>query len=98
VDTGNRKVQKQDFLKRTMEFGLRVVHLVETLPKTQTGQVFGRQLLRRGTSVGANYRSAVRGKSDPSGHRQFDQNCARSQITFRSLADSFPVSGIRNPK
>jgi four helix bundle protein len=63
VDTGNRKVQKQDFQKRTMEFGLRVVHLVETLPKTQTAQVLGRQLLRSGTSVGANYRSAVRGKS-----------------------------------
>ena len=46
-----------------MEFGLRVVHLVETLPKTQTAQVLGRQLLRSGTSAGANYRSAVRGKS-----------------------------------
>ena len=46
-----------------MDFGLPVIHLVETLPKTQTAQVLGRQLLRSGTSVGANYRSAVRGKS-----------------------------------
>jgi four helix bundle protein len=56
-------MQKEDFLRRTMEFGLRIIHFVETLPKSQTGQVLGRQLLRCGTSVGANYRSAVRGKS-----------------------------------
>src|SRR5439155_8090507 len=56
-------MQKKDFLKRTMEFGLRIIRFVETLPKNQTGSVLGRQLLRCGTSVGANYRSAVRGKS-----------------------------------
>ena len=56
-------MKKEDFLKRTMEFGLRVIRFVETLPKTSTGEVLGRQLLRCGTSVGANYRSAVRGKS-----------------------------------
>jgi four helix bundle protein len=37
--------------------------LVEALPKGRTGDVIGRQLLRCGTSVGANYRSACRGKS-----------------------------------
>lgn len=56
-------MKKEDFLKRTRAFGLRVIHLVETLPRTQTAQILGRQLLRAGTSVGANYRAAVRAKS-----------------------------------
>jgi four helix bundle protein len=56
-------MQKEDFLKRTMAFGLRVIRLVESLPKRQVATVLGNQLLRAGTSVGANYRAAVRGKS-----------------------------------
>lgn len=57
------EMQKKDFAKRTMLFGLRVIRLVESLPKSQTAYVVGNQLLRAGTSVGANYRSALRGKS-----------------------------------
>jgi four helix bundle protein len=56
-------MQKEEFLKRTMNFGLRVIRLVESLPKRQVAVVLGNQLLRAGTSVGANYRAAVRGKS-----------------------------------
>jgi four helix bundle protein len=49
--------------KRTKAFALRVIKLVESLPKGRTADVIGRQLLRSGTSVGANYRSACRAKS-----------------------------------
>jgi four helix bundle protein len=56
-------MQKEEFLKRTMNFGLRVIRLVDSLPKHQVATVLGNQLLRAGTSVGANYRAAVRGKS-----------------------------------
>ena len=56
-------MKKEDFVKRTMSFGLRVIRLVNSLPKQQVAPVLGRQLLRAGTSVGANYRAAVRGKS-----------------------------------
>ncbi len=56
-------MDKEEFKKRTRAFGLRAIRVVESLPKTQTGQILGRQLLRSGTSVGANYRAAVRGKS-----------------------------------
>ena len=56
-------MKKEDFVKRTMNFGLRVIRLVNSLPKQQVAQVLGHQLLRAGTSVGANYRAAVRGKS-----------------------------------
>ena len=46
-----------------MHFGLRIIRLVESLPHSQSARVIGNQLLRAGTAVGANYRSAVRGKS-----------------------------------
>lgn len=49
--------------KRTKQFGLRIIRLVEALPKTQTASVIGKQLLRCATSVGANYRAACKGKS-----------------------------------
>ena len=49
--------------KRTKQFGLRVIQLVESLPKTKTATAIGNQLLRSGTSVGTNYRAACRGRS-----------------------------------
>ena len=48
---------------RTRRYPLRIIKLVESLPKTQTAGVIGKQLLRSGTSVGANYRAACRAKS-----------------------------------
>ncbi len=53
-----------DLMKeRTQSFALRIIKLVESLPNTQTANIVGKQLLRCGTSVGANYRAACRGKS-----------------------------------
>ncbi|MBM4167480.1 MAG: four helix bundle protein [Ignavibacteria bacterium] len=54
---------EQDLRKRTKQFALRVIKLVSALPKSQTGKVVGNQLLRAGTSVGANYRAACRARS-----------------------------------
>lgn len=48
---------------RTKQFALRVINLVNALPKSQAGKVLGNQLLRSGTSVGANYRAACRARS-----------------------------------
>ena len=56
-------MDEQLFKQRTKKLALRVIDLIEDLPKTRTADVIGRQLLRSGTSVGANYRSACRGKS-----------------------------------
>jgi four helix bundle protein len=53
----------RDLRQRTRKFALRVIRLVEALPKTRTAEVIGKQLLRAGTSVGANYRAACRAKS-----------------------------------
>jgi four helix bundle protein len=49
--------------KRKKQFGIRVINLVEALQQTRTARVLGNQLLRCGTSVGANYRSACRARS-----------------------------------
>jgi four helix bundle protein len=68
AETGDQKPEREashpsDFRDRTFQFGVRCVRLVENLPKTMVAQTVGRQLLRAGTSVGANYRAAVRGRS-----------------------------------
>jgi four helix bundle protein len=52
-----------DLRDRTKQFSLRVIRLFGSLPKTAEAQVIGRQLLRSGTSVAANYREAGRGRS-----------------------------------
>jgi four helix bundle protein len=49
--------------RRTKKFGLEVIKLVESLPTDQVSRVLSNQLLRSGTSVGANYRAACRAKS-----------------------------------
>ena len=46
-----------------MKFALRVVRMFSQLPKSTQAQVLGKQLLRSGTSIGANYREAFRGRS-----------------------------------
>ena len=56
-------MDSDDLKKRTKQFGLRIIRLVESLPNSQTATVIGKQLLRCATSVGANYRAACRGRS-----------------------------------
>jgi len=48
---------------RTKQFALRVIRLADSLPRSGSGGVIGRQLLRAGTSVAANYRAACRARS-----------------------------------
>jgi len=56
-------MDKNLFKKRTKQLALRVIKTVEVLPKNRTADMIGRQLIRSGTSIGANYRAACRGKS-----------------------------------
>ncbi len=53
-----------DLKKRLKKFALRIIRLSESLPNTNTGNTLGRQIIRSGTSPGANYRAAYLGKSD----------------------------------
>ena len=50
--------------ERTKQFALRVVKLTQSLPNDRTAMTLGNQLLRSGTSTGANYRAACRARSD----------------------------------
>jgi four helix bundle protein len=55
---------EKDLRSRTKAFALRIIALYETLPRSGSAQVLGHQVLRSGTSVGANYREACRGRSN----------------------------------
>ena len=58
------EIMKHENLKlRTQQFALKVIKFCEALPKDETSKTLGRQLLRSGCSVGANYRACCRAKS-----------------------------------
>ena len=50
--------------ERTKQLALRIIRMFVALPKTDEARVLGKQLLRSGTSVAANYREASRARSD----------------------------------
>jgi four helix bundle protein len=54
---------KTELEERTKKFAVQVVKTVAAFPKSSEGQIIGRQLLRAGTSIGANYREANRAES-----------------------------------
>ena len=63
IQNGIAVMNEKDLKKRTKDFALRVMRLVDALPNTRSGRAIGNQLIRSGTSVGANYRAACRGRS-----------------------------------
>jgi len=56
-------MRNEDLKVRTKGFAIEIIKLVKTLPKNRLADVLGKQLLRSGTSVGANYRAACRARS-----------------------------------
>ena len=56
---------QENLRQRTRQFALRIIRMHIALPKSNTGLVLGRQVLRSGTSVGAHYAEACRAKSRP---------------------------------
>jgi four helix bundle protein len=52
-----------DLRNRTKRFALRIIRLVEALPRSPAARTIGGQLIRSGTSVASNYRAACRGRS-----------------------------------
>jgi four helix bundle protein len=54
----------KELKERTMDFAVRVLKMTDSLPKTTAGRTVGSQIARSGTSVAANYRAALRAKSD----------------------------------
>ena len=56
-------MDKRELQNRTKQFALRVLNLIDALPRTAGGRAISSQLVRAATSVGANYRSACRARS-----------------------------------
>jgi len=88
----------KDLPERTYQYGRRVVALFEALPNTKVAQVVGNQLLRSGTSVGANYREADRARSKPEFISKMG-DCLKeldeSSLWLRHIADSEFVASPR---
>jgi four helix bundle protein len=87
----------EEFKKRTQKFAVRIIRVAGQLPKTTAATVMGRQLLRCGTSVGANYRAACRARS----HADFiaklgivEEECDESMYWMELLIES----GAMKPK
>jgi four helix bundle protein len=60
----DQKTERVDLRVRTKQFALRVIRLFCALPKRSEVDVIGKQILRAGTSVGANFREAHRARSN----------------------------------
>jgi four helix bundle protein len=61
--TGRSLMTPDEMRQRTKQFALRVMNLVDALPNTVRGRCIANQLVRSGTSVGANYRAVCRARS-----------------------------------
>jgi|SRR4030066_263193 len=56
-------MDNRDLKERTKKFASKIIKVVEMLPQGRTADIIGRQLIKAGTSVGANYRASCRAKS-----------------------------------
>lgn len=91
-------MNQDDFKKRTKEYALRVIRLVEALPQDRTCRILGDQLLRAGTSVGANYRSSIRAKSRADFIAKMgivEEECDESLYWMELLAAAGKIRGDR---
>jgi four helix bundle protein len=84
-------MNKKELEKRTRDFALRIIRFVANLPKSKITDILCYQLLRSGTSVGANYREANRAES----RRDFihkigvvEKECSESQYWLEIFEES----------
>ena len=56
-------MNSDDLKKRTKEYSLKIIKFIDLLPNTISGRTIANQLIRSGTSVGANYRASLRARS-----------------------------------
>ena len=59
-------MNRDEMRQRTKRFALRIIRLCSALPNDRAGEVLGKQVLKSGTSIGANYREALRASSQRS--------------------------------
>ncbi len=93
----NNKMKDNIILERSYKFALRIIELVNALPKNRTCEVIGRQLLKSGTSIGANVEEAQSGysKNDFTNKMSIAQKEAReSNYWLRLLRDSKQIKEL----
>ena len=88
----------KELKERTKAYALRIIRLVDALPASRSADVLGKQLLRAGTSVGANYRAACRARS----HADFisklgivEEECDESLYWMEILVGAKKVAASR---
>jgi four helix bundle protein len=91
-------MRNQELSDRTKRFALRIIRLFVALPKTDLARILGKQLLRSGTSIGANYREACRARSDAELIAKLgivEQELDETMYWLELLAESDTVSAAR---
>src|SRR5438477_12352763 len=91
------KAMTADLRQRTKSFAIRIIKLTAALPNNRFGDVIGRQLLKSGTSIGANWREATRASSK----RHFITNteiCTREADETLYWLELLAESGIVKPQ
>ncbi|HEY1110799.1 MAG TPA: four helix bundle protein [Opitutaceae bacterium] len=81
----------QQFKARTKAYALRVIKVVDALPRDTVSKALGHQLVRAGTSVAANYRSAARARSHPDFVAKMgivEEECDESILWMELLVES----------
>ncbi|MCA1658607.1 MAG: four helix bundle protein [Verrucomicrobiaceae bacterium] len=78
---------RNDLKERTRNFALRIVRMFSALPKTTEAQVLGKQVLRTGASIRANYREAFRARSKP----EFISKCGDCLQEFQAQPHDFII-------
>jgi four helix bundle protein len=80
-----------EFKNRTKQFALRVIRVVQAIDSTHVGRRLGDQLLRAGTSVGANYRAACRARSPAEFRAKLgivEEECDESMFWMELISES----------
>jgi four helix bundle protein len=91
-------MSREEFKARTKAYALRVIKVVDALPRDTVSKTLGQQLLRAGTSVAANYRAAVRGKSSADFVAKMgivEEECDESLLWMELLMESGRMKPLR---
>jgi four helix bundle protein len=89
---------REEMKSRTKEYANRIVRVCAALPNNWIAQTLGKQLLRSGTSVGANYRAVCRAKSSSdfvNKLRIVEEECDESLFWMELLVDNNLIKSSR---
>ena len=89
---------REEMKSRTKKYALRVIKVAQALPRGFVAEVLGRQLVRAGTSVGANYRAACRARSTAdfiNKLKTVEEECDESLFWMECLVESRLIAGRR---